>query len=85
MLKCRHIFEYSSDYLEGRLSFWKKLQFKVHLRTCVYCERFCKQFDISINFTGRCGHEAANREEIAAVLQKIKEAERAAKMKPESS
>jgi hypothetical protein len=75
MLSCKHITEYASDYVEGKMSFWQRLQFRMHLRACVHCSRFLRHLGLSISYTGKCLHETATEAEILAVLERIRTAE----------
>lgn len=43
MLKCRDIHDHASDYLERRLSWWGRVQFRSHLFICVHCRNFIRQ------------------------------------------
>lgn len=74
MLSCREITDQASNYIEGKMNFWQRLKFRSHLRACAHCSRFLRHLGLSIFFTGKCLHETASREEIEAVLAKIKNA-----------
>ncbi|MBT5331114.1 MAG: zf-HC2 domain-containing protein, partial [Porticoccaceae bacterium] len=47
MLSCQHIAEYATDYVEGRMNFWQRLKFRMHLRACVHCERFIRHMGLT--------------------------------------
>lgn len=74
MLSCKHITEYATDYLEGRMSFWQRLQFRMHLRMCEHCKRFLHHMGLSCIVAGTCSHESASDEEVEAILKIIREA-----------
>ena len=46
MLKCRDITLLASDYIDGRLSWRKRLSMLVHLLICAHCRRFVSQFRV---------------------------------------
>ena len=48
MLSCKHIVGQGSDYLEDELSFWRKVEMKLHLLICVRCRRYVKQLKQTI-------------------------------------
>lgn len=75
MLSCKHIAEKASDYLEGRMSLWQRMRFKMHLRACAACGQYTKNLNLSIKFTRLCGHPCASNEEVDEVLKKIRESE----------
>jgi hypothetical protein len=72
MLSCQHIAEYATDYVEGRMNFWQRLKFRMHLRACVHCERFIRHMGLTCILSGRCAHQLATQEEVEAVLERIK-------------
>ncbi|MEW5757368.1 MAG: zf-HC2 domain-containing protein [Pseudomonadota bacterium] len=49
MFKCRDIHDHASDYLEKRLSWWERVQFRWHLFICVYCRNFIRQMRTTVS------------------------------------
>ncbi|GAA4345512.1 zf-HC2 domain-containing protein [Kangiella taiwanensis] len=43
MLSCKHTIAQGTDYLDKELSFWRKVEMKMHLMICVNCRRYVKQ------------------------------------------
>ena len=53
MLTCQQITELCTDYLEGRLSFWQRLSFQLHLGMCRHCRQYLRQLKTTIATLGR--------------------------------
>jgi hypothetical protein len=78
MLNCHDLTCQATDYLEGRMSWMARLQFRMHLSMCAHCNRFLRYLRISIGATRTLGAECASDDEIRQVLAHIRAAERAA-------
>lgn len=48
MLKYRDIHDRASDYLEKRLSWRARIQFRLHLFICVHCRNFIRQMRTTV-------------------------------------
>ncbi len=46
MLSCRQIAHQADAFLDGELSFWQKLQVRLHLSMCKACARFMGQMRV---------------------------------------
>lgn len=53
MLSCQQITELITDYLEGRLSFGRRLRFQMHLGMCRHCRAYLRQMRLTIRTLGR--------------------------------
>lgn len=53
MLSCKHIVDLGTDYLEQELSFWKKVEMKMHLMICGRCRRYIKQLKQTVAMLSR--------------------------------
>jgi hypothetical protein len=74
MLSCKHIAEYATDYMEGRMNFWQRLKFRSHLRACVHCGRFLKHIGLTCIVSGSCSHQTASDQEVEAILEMVRAA-----------
>lgn len=52
MLTCRQIAEQISDNIDQPSNGLNWLKFKLHLLMCVYCRRYKKQMDLTVNTVG---------------------------------
>lgn len=48
MIKCKDVAHEASDYLDGNLSFRRKIGVKLHLMICKACRRYIKQLDQTV-------------------------------------
>lgn len=72
MLSCKHIVDYATDYVEGKMNFWQRLKFRMHLRACIHCKRFLEHMGLTCIVAGTCTHEVATDQEVQAILEKIR-------------
>ena len=56
-LTCKEVVERMTDYLEGSVSFWTRVQFHLHLGLCVGCRIYLKQMKHTIQALGRLPQE----------------------------
>lgn len=49
MLTCRELVELVTDYAEGKMSFWEKLRFQMHLGMCRHCREYVRQVKITVS------------------------------------
>lgn len=57
MLSCKHTVEQGSDYIDGELSFWRKVEMKAHLIICVHCRRYVKQLRQTISMLAKKSYQ----------------------------
>jgi len=43
MLTCRDVTELVTDFLEGRMSWWDRLRFQLHIGMCRHCREYLRQ------------------------------------------
>jgi predicted anti-sigma-YlaC factor YlaD len=43
MLACREITELVTDFVEGRLSWWDRVRFQLHVGMCRHCREYLRQ------------------------------------------
>jgi anti-sigma factor RsiW len=48
VLSCREVVKSASDYLDGNVSWRRRLQMRLHLAMCVHCRRYVGQLALSI-------------------------------------
>lgn len=53
MLTCQQFTELVTDYLEGRLSFWQRVNFQFHLGFCWPCRVYLNQMRVTIRAVGK--------------------------------
>jgi predicted anti-sigma-YlaC factor YlaD len=58
MMTCKELTELVTDYLEGRMSLWQRLQFQLHLGMCGHCRAYVRQMRVTIRTVGRVPQES---------------------------
>ena len=58
-LTCKEFVEMVTDYLEGSMSLWTRVQFHLHLGMCLGCRIYLKQMKHTIQALGRLPQEPA--------------------------
>ncbi len=69
MLTCKEITELVTDYLEGRLSFGRRLSFLMHVGRCKDCRAYLRQMRVTVRTLGELPNEpmpANVRDELVA-------------------
>ena len=57
MLTCQQLTELVTEYLEGRMSFWRRAQFQMHLGMCKRCRAYIHQMKATVRILGRLPSE----------------------------
>lgn len=52
MLTCTDVTEIVTDYLEGRMPFWRRMSFLLHVAMCPPCRRYLRQMRLTIRTLG---------------------------------
>ncbi len=52
MLSCREVTELVTDFVEGRLSWWDRLRFQLHLGMCRHCREYLRQMKTTQRLLG---------------------------------
>lgn len=47
MLTCQQLTELITEYLEGRMPFWRRVQFHMHLGMCRHCRAYLHQMKLT--------------------------------------
>jgi len=53
MLSCRELTEIVTDYAEGRMSFWRRLEVQLHLGMCQACRAYLRQMRLAAQTVGQ--------------------------------
>ena len=53
MLTCQGLTELVTDYLEGRLSLWDRMRFRLHIGMCRHCRAFLRDRKMTIRAVGK--------------------------------
>jgi predicted anti-sigma-YlaC factor YlaD len=57
MLTCQQVTEIVTDYLEGEMPFWQRVQFQLHIGMCRHCREYLRQMKATIETMGRLPDE----------------------------
>jgi glutaredoxin 3 len=60
MLTCRELALKASDYLNGELSPWQRLQIRFHMLLCRHCSRYIGQLRLVVASLGTAGRGSAS-------------------------
>ena len=52
MMTCQQMTELVTDYLEGKMSFFQRLQFQMHVGMCKPCRRYLAQMKTTVSTLG---------------------------------
>ncbi len=53
MLTCQQLTEIVTDYAEGRMSFWRRVQVQLHLGMCGHCRAYLHQMQTTARTLGK--------------------------------
>lgn len=57
MLSCSEVTQLVTDYLEGRMPFWKRVKFRMHIGLCRPCKNYIHQMEQAIETLGHLPDE----------------------------
>jgi glutaredoxin 3 len=49
MLSCKELSERASDYLDGELSPWTRMEIRLHIFLCEHCRRYLRQLRLAVD------------------------------------
>jgi anti-sigma factor RsiW len=52
MLTCREVTELVTDYVEGRMGWWDRIRFNLHLGMCRHCRAYVRQVRLTREVVG---------------------------------
>jgi anti-sigma factor RsiW len=71
MLTCQQLTELITEYLEGQLSFWRWLEFQMHLGMCRHCRAYLRQMKATIRTLGHLPTESMPPDVKAELLRRF--------------
>lgn len=74
MLTCQQVTEIVTDYLEGQMPLWKRMQFQLHIGMCRHCREYLRQMKATIETVGQLPDEPLPedvKEELRYRLRKL--------------
>lgn len=72
MLTCQQLTELVTEYLEGRMSFWRRAQFQMHLGMCQHCRAYIHQMKVTVSTLGSLPPEPVPEELKSELLQRFR-------------
>ena len=71
MLTCQQLTELVTEYLEGRMSFWQRARFQMHLGMCRHCRAYVAQMRVTIHTLGHLPEETIPEDLKAELLSRF--------------
>jgi len=72
MLKCRQIAEQASQYIDGELSLWGRMQYRTHLMMCHHCRLFVHNFKAGIAMLDRLHREKTPQDKVERICGHVR-------------
>lgn len=72
MLMCRDVTELVTDFVEGRMGWWDRLRFQLHLGMCRHCREYLRQVRSTVRMTGSLPGEPPPPEVEAELLRRFR-------------
>lgn len=72
MLSCQEIATLLTDYLEGRLSLWDRMIFRLHLGMCASCRAYLRQLKLTIGAARQLDPGEVPPEVMEALMQRFR-------------
>jgi len=73
MLVCRDVTELVTDFVEGRMSFWDRARFQLHLGMCRHCREYVRQMRTTSRLLGESSPEPPPPDVEAELLHRFKD------------
>ncbi len=73
MLVCRDVTELVTDFVEGRMSFWDRMRFQLHIGMCRHCREYVRQMRKTAGLFGESPPEPLSPEVEAELLRRFKD------------
>jgi len=77
MLPCKEVTELVTDYLEGQMSFVRRVNFHLHLGRCRHCRAYLRQMKMTVRTLGKLAGEPMPvnvRDDLAVRLRRMRPA-----------
>lgn len=72
MLACREVTELVTDYVEGRLSTWDRIRFRLHVSMCRHCREYVREMRTVTRLAGAAAAEPPSPEVEAALVERFR-------------
>lgn len=72
MLTCQQLTELVTEYVEGRMSFWRRAQVQMHLGMCRHCRAYLHQMRATVRTLGKLPQEQMPTEMKAELLARFR-------------
>lgn len=72
MLTCKEMTELVTDYAEGRMSFWTRVSFNLHLGMCRHCREYVRQMKLTAKSLGKIPAAPADPEVRDELLRRFR-------------
>ncbi len=69
MLKCRDVAHDASDFIDGRIPWYRRPAWYLHLLICGHCRRFLRHFRTSIQVASAAARRTAAPAEVTEILE----------------
>lgn len=73
MMTCEGLSELVTDYLEGRMSFWDRAKFDLHVALCPPCKAYLAQMKTTVAALGRVPNEPIPPEVQEELLKRFRD------------
>ncbi len=73
MMVCRDVTELVTDFVEGRMSFWDRMRFQLHIAMCRNCREYVRQIRKTLRLLGDSPPEPPTPEVEAELLRCFKD------------
>jgi len=73
MLVCRDVTELVTDYAEGRMSFWDRVRFQLHIGMCRHCREYMRQMRTTRKLLGESPPEPPSSEVETELLRRFED------------
>lgn len=72
MLTCQQLTEVVTEYLEGRMSFWRRAELQLHLGLCRHCRAYLRQMRATVRTLGKLPQEKMPDDVKAELLERFR-------------
>lgn len=72
MLTCQQLTELITEYLDGRMPLWRRIQFQLHLGMCRHCRAYLRQMKATVATLGQLPAEPMPPQLEAELLRRFR-------------
>jgi predicted anti-sigma-YlaC factor YlaD len=73
MLVCREVTELVTDYIEGRMSWWDRVRFQLHIGMCRHCREYLRQMKMTQRLVGTVSPQPVPPDVEAELLRRFRD------------